>query len=128
MWWNSKQNKCLCVNSRPMSSLKKMLLVISQNSQENINARITFWVFSCNFCEICKKTLFVEQQRTTPSNSSSFLKGVLANETVNYDAKTKPYLLICTISVSYHKEQSRWNNRFQKQSFADFKLGVLKNL
>ena len=29
--------------------------------------------------------------------------------------------------IDYSKEQSKWKNRFQKQSFADFKLGVLKN-
>ena len=27
--------------------------------------------------------------------------GVLANETVNYDTKTKAYVLICARSVSY---------------------------
>ena len=29
--------------------------------------------------------------------------------------------------IDYSKEQSKSKNRFQKQSFADFKLGILKN-
>ena len=41
---------------------------------------------------------------------SILMKGQLANKTVNY-----------------LKGQSKWKNRFQKKSFADFKLGVLKN-
>ena len=35
--------------------------------------------------------------------------------------------IICVRTVSYQKGQPRWKNRFQKQSFADLKLGVLKN-
>ena len=41
---------------------------------------------------------------------SIVVMGELANKTVNYE-----------------KGQSKWKNRFRKQSFADFKLGVLKN-
>ena len=45
-------------------SLKKVLLEISQNSQENTRARDSFLiktdtlaqVFSCEFCEICNNT------------------------------------------------------------------------
>ena len=70
-WWDSKQNECLCWSSRPKGSLKKMLSEISENSQENICAGISFLVFSCGFCEFCKNTLFVEQHRTTASDYSS---------------------------------------------------------
>ena len=38
-----------------------MLWEISQNSQENICARISFLVFSCEFCEICKNTFFTKK-------------------------------------------------------------------
>ena len=47
----------------------------------------------------------------------------LANETVNYDTKTKAYVPIwarSVNSVSYLKGQSRCKNRFQEQSFADW--------
>ena len=42
---------------------KKLFLEISQNSQENACARVTFLetlaqVFSCEFCEISKNTFF----------------------------------------------------------------------
>ena len=65
-----------------------MLWEISQNSQENICVGISFLVFSCEFCEIRKNTCFAEQHRTTASDYSSInivVKGILANETVNYD-------------------------------------------
>ena len=48
-----------------------MLSEISQNLHENICAGISFLVFSCEFCEICKNTLFLEQHRTTASDYSS---------------------------------------------------------
>ena len=54
-------------------------------------------------------------------------KRVLANETVIYETRNKAYVLIWARSVSYYKGQSRWKNRFQKQAFADLKLGALKN-
>ena len=61
------------------------------------------------------------------SINSSEGSTVLVNETINYDTKTKAYILICARSVSYWRGQPRWKNKFQKQSFADLKLGVLKN-
>ena len=69
--WGSKHNEWLCWSSRPKRSLKKMLWEILQNSQENICAGISFLVLSCEFCEICKKTFFAEQQQTTASDYSS---------------------------------------------------------
>ena len=68
---DSKHNECLCWSSRPKRSLKKMLWEISQNSQENICAGISFLVFSCEFCEICKNTFFAEQQWMTAFDYSS---------------------------------------------------------
>ena len=73
------------------------------NSQENICARISFLVFSCEFCETCNITSLAEQHWTTASeyNSISCSEGstVLVNETVTYDTKTKAFGLIST-SVS----------------------------
>ena len=65
--------------------------------------RDPFLVFSCEFCEICKKTFFTEQQRTTASDIalSIVAKEVLANETVNYEIRTKAYVLILARRVSY---------------------------
>ena len=50
---------------------KKILWEISQNSKENICAGISFLVFSCEFCKICKNTFFAEQHRTTASDYSN---------------------------------------------------------
>ena len=57
--------------------LKKVFLEISQNSQENTCARVSFYlnckketlaqVFSCEFCEISKNTFFIEHLRATAS-------------------------------------------------------------
>ena len=54
------------------------------------------------------------------------MKGEFANKTVSYGTKTKAYVPVWAGSESYYKGQSRWNNKFQKQSFAGFKLGVVK--
>ena len=53
-----------------------------------------FLVFSCEYCEIFKNSLFAEEHRTTASDYREYWQGVLANETVNYDTKTKAYILI----------------------------------
>ena len=67
---------------------KKVSLKISQNSQENICARASFLlkfqaytcnfikketltqVFSYEFCEIFKNTIFIEQPWATPSDTN----------------------------------------------------------
>ena len=59
-------------------SVKKVLLEISQNSQENTRARVSFLkkfirkatvahVFSCEFCLISKNNFFAEHLRTATS-------------------------------------------------------------
>ena len=63
-------------------------------------------VFSSEFSEICKNTFFAEHHRTTASDYSSINSsgGELANETLNYDTKTKylsAYVPIWARSVSY---------------------------
>ena len=101
-WWNSK-HECLCRSSRLMGSLKKVLWEISQNSQENIYAEISLLMFPCEFCKICENTFL--QNRTGRLflilAVSIVAKGVLVNESVNYDTKTKAYVLIWARSVSY---------------------------
>ena len=67
-----------------------------QNSQENICARI-FWCFIVNFVELVS-TPFLQNStgRLILIIAVSIVaKGVLAKETVNYDTKTKAYVLIC---------------------------------
>ena len=71
---------CSVVSSRPVAavvqtcSVKKVFLKTSQISQENTCARVSFLinlqateilaqVFSCEFCEIFKKTFFIEHFR-----------------------------------------------------------------
>ena len=80
---------------------------------------------------ICLKYFMAPTKTLRPPsyilNVRSRAKGVLANETtVNYDTKTKAYKILAR-SLSYQKGQSSWKNGFKKQSFSDFKLGVLKN-
>ena len=72
--------------------LWKKLLEISQNSQENTCARVSFLiklqaedlaqvalaqVFSCEFCEISKNTFFTEHLRTTVSGYNKWRKSML---------------------------------------------------
>ena len=80
-----------------------MLWEIWQNSQENIWAGISFLVFTCEICEICKN-IFLQNstgQLFLIITVSIVAKGVLANETVNYDTKTKAYVLIRARSLRY---------------------------
>ena len=77
MIYNVHKFFCLYINGESVSrrcSVKKVLLEISQNSQENISARVTFLinlqakacnfikketlaqVFSCEFCKFSKNT------------------------------------------------------------------------
>ena len=64
--------------------------------------RNPFLVFFCEFCEIW--TLFLQKrtgQLLLIVVVSIVAKGVLANETVNYETRTKAYVLIWSRSVSY---------------------------
>ena len=58
-------------------------------------------MFSCEICYICRNTFFAEHDRATASAVSIVVKGELANETVNYDTKTKAYAPIWAGSLSY---------------------------
>ena len=69
--------------------MKKGVLKISQNSQENTYASVSFLIklrldafikketlaqlFSCEFCEICKNTFFREHLQTTASKANLVL-------------------------------------------------------
>ena len=80
----------------PEVFFKKSVMRISQNSQENIYNGISFWCFLVNFKKFAR-TPFLQ-------NSSGRLlliiavsivaKGVLANQNVNYETRTKAYVLI----------------------------------
>ena len=75
---------------------------ISLNSQKNICAGISSFVFSCEFCEICKNIFFLKKSTGRLIIAVSIVaKGVLANETINYDTKIKAYALTWARSVSY---------------------------
>ena len=109
-WFASKQNECLWRSGHPKGSLKKVFWEISQNSQENICAGISFFdkvklyrsatslktrlqrsYFLVNFVKFVR-TPFL--QNTTGwllliIAVSIVVKGELVNKTVNYDTKTK---------------------------------------
>ena len=119
---------------------KKMLWEISQNSQENICAGISFLVFSCEFCEICRNTFFGEQHRRLLLIivGSTVVKGVLANETVNYDtkalrkkcpnSKSSYYGVNLRIQSEYGKIRTTKNSAFPHFSCSGTKTcSVLKN-
>ena len=89
-WSSFNNNNSACLNSIKLTFpvkqfffrsvggvlLKKVFLEISQNSQENTCARVSFLiklqtlaqVFSCEFCEISKNTFFTEHLRAIDSN------------------------------------------------------------
>ena len=59
---------------------------------------------------------------------SIVVKGELANWTINYrNRKLKHICPNLSRKRKLLKGQSWWKNRFEKQSFADFKLDVLKH-
>ena len=62
-------------------------------------------MFSCEFPEISKNTFFqnIIGWLLLFLAVSIELKGEMANETVNYDSKTKAYVPIWARSVSYQK-------------------------
>ena len=80
-----------------------MFLEISQNSQENTCARVSFLiklqalnfiknetlaqVFSCEFCEISKNTFLAEHLRVTASDHQS-LEYSLQHESLEYSLHT----------------------------------------
>ena len=62
--------------------VKKVFLEISQNSQENTCARVSFLiklaqVFSCEFCEISKNTFFQRTPLVATSDSMSFVNKLI---------------------------------------------------
>ena len=68
--------------------MKKVFLEISQNSQENTCARVSFLiklqVFSCEFCEISKNAFHIEHLRTTASaNGKKYVKFGETKSTLN---------------------------------------------
>ena len=129
-----------------------------------------FWCCLVNFTKFVRTTFLQNSTRWLLLNIALVVKGVLANETVNYDtealrekcpnskswyyrvnlriqseywkkrtrknstsgnfsrSESKEYVLIFWgRSVIFKKGESSWKNRLRKQSFADLKLGVLKN-
>ena len=72
---NNRNNKTRCYRSSHWRcSVKKVFLKILQNSQENTGDTCNFikketlaQVFSCEFCEIFKNTLFTGHPWTTAS-------------------------------------------------------------
>ena len=104
-WWGSKQNGCLCRSNRPKGFLKKYEKFRRIHKKTSVPESL-FGIFFVNFSEICVKTYFAEQHRTTASDYSSINSSeVLANETVNYDT-TEAYVLIWARSVRFFKKGS----------------------
>ena len=69
-------------------------------------------VFSCEIWEICWNTFFTEHHRMNAFDFSS------VNSNEGRIGKQNRKLL---------KREPEWKNKFQKQWFADFKLGIFKN-
>ena len=134
------------------SVLKKVLWKISQNSQENICAGISFLIklnsvdLQLNQKQVFSAAVFLwnfEKSVRTPflQNTtwrmlliiavSRVVKGELENETVNDDTKTKAYVPIWVRSVSSGETNSspaeNWTCFRGIRSQMFFKVGVLKN-
>ena len=79
-----------------------MFREILQNSQENICARI-FWCFLVNFAEFVRTRFSqsITELLTLIIAVSIVAKGVLANETVNYDTQANSYILISAKGLNY---------------------------
>ena len=97
--------------------------------RKNISTGIPFCCFLVNFAKFAKTPFLQHCTRRLRLiiAVSIVVKRVSANETVNYETRTKAYVLIWSRRVSYWKGQVRWKSRFQKQTFADFKIGILKS-
>ena len=67
-----------------------------ENSQEHICVEISFWSFLVNFAKFVRTPFLQNSTRRLLLiiAISIVVKKVLANETVNYDTKTKTYILI----------------------------------
>ena len=92
-WKGERSWECLSRSSRPKVSLKKLLWEISQNSRENICTRILFWCFLVNFAKFTR-TPFLKNSTgrlLLIIAVSMAAKGVLANETGNYETRIKAY-------------------------------------
>ena len=79
-------------------------------------------MLSCEFCKIQKNTFFAEYHQTTASDNSSI--NSISNEgrigKQICELWYKIHASVWATSVTYWGVHSSWNNRFQKQSFADF--------
>ena len=99
-------------SSQQRCSIRKYFSEISQNSQENtcprpkacnfiLQKETLAVVFSCEFCEICKKTIFTEHLRTTASVSfySFFLNILSVSSTIPVSTTLLSYFYQHTLSV-----------------------------
>ena len=129
-----KQRECLYRSRPPRGSLEKVLWKVLPNSQEtSVLVSLFYKVELCRSATLSKisflvtfaKFLRISFLKNTTGQLfliiavSILVKRKLTNRAVNYDTKTKPYVLIWSRSVSFQRRQSWWKNRFQKQSFED---------
>ena len=100
-------------SSHERCSIKKLFLKISQSSQENTCARVSFLinlqaeacnfikkeilaqVLSCEFCKISKNTFFTEHLRTTASNFIYDPK----NQSVKFLWLDETWFLLCYFAL-----------------------------
>ena len=96
-WWDSKRSECLCRSSGPKGSLKKdVVRNFAEFAWKHLSWNLFFWCFLVNFVKFLR-TLFLQnstRQLLLIIAVSIVANGVLANETLNYDTKTKAYILI----------------------------------
>ena len=102
---------------------KKLFLEISQNSQENTCARVSFLIkmFSCEFCEISKSTFFTEHLWMTASGYTS-TQALLVHKQqsstelilTNNPCSFQNSFVIKTGLLSFHENSSSRESIFQK--------------
>ena len=101
--------------------VKKLLIEILQNSQENTCARVSFSVkketltqmLSCEFCEISKNTFFTKQVRTTASCTNRF-----------FLKKLNDFQCISILRISWRR---RKNFKFSPSKYL-WKLSKIKHI
>ena len=113
------------MQKQPSEGLFKMVFwEISLNSQENICNGISFWCFLVNFAKFARTPLL--------QNSSGRLlliiavsivaKGVLANQTVNYETRTKAYVIIWASSLKLLKREVQVKEQVSEAGFRRFQI------
>ena len=130
-------NECLCWSIRPKRSLKRFYGKFRRIQKKTSVPESLFWCFLVNFAKFVR-TPFLQNSTgrlLLIIAVSIVVKGVLANETVNYDtkalrkkcpnSKSSYYGVNLRIQFEYRKIRTRKNSVFRHFSCSETKAYVL---